>query len=59
MSERRSFEEVRYDEYVVNGSGDICFRYGMWGHCGPECPLYGTRDGCKTDAQEQKEADNG
>lgn len=41
-----TFEQILYDNYVSSGGGDVCFAYGMNGHCGPECPEFGMRDGC-------------
>jgi hypothetical protein len=41
-----TFEQAKYDHYVTSGGGDVCFAYGMSGHCGPECPEFGHRDGC-------------
>lgn len=41
-----TLEERMYDHYVTSGGGDVCFAYGMSGHCGPECPEFGNRDGC-------------
>lgn len=47
-----SIKEMLYDDYVADGSGDVCFAYGMNGKCGPECPEFGFRDGCYAEALE-------
>lgn len=41
-----TIKELLYDHYVTSGGSDICFAYGMNGHCGPECPEFGLRYGC-------------
>lgn len=40
-SERRS-----YDNYILSG-GDSCFRQGMSGGCGFQCPNFGEEENCK------------
>ena len=50
-----TFEQRQYDEYITSGSGDVCFQYGMSGHCGEECPEFGLRDGCRELVAEEDE----
>lgn len=54
-----TFKQRAYDEYVSSGSGDVCFAYGMNGKCGPECPEFGLRDGCREEAENWGEDDDG
>ena len=51
-------KQRQYDNYVSSGSGDICFQYGMSGHCGPGCPEFGQRDGCEAEAEKYREEDD-
>lgn len=57
-----SYKQAMYDNYVLSGSSSVCFTYGMNGHCGPECPDFGMRDGCEEIARqywaEEERAEN-
>lgn len=57
MPERLTHNQIAYDHYVSSGSGDICFAYGMSGNCGPDCPEFGMRDGCRDEAEKWEEED--
>ena len=48
-----------YDRYVSSGSGDVCFTFGMNGKCGPDCPEFGMRDGCRDEATKLEDEDDG
>ena len=48
--------QILYVAYVTEGGSDVCFRFGMAGRCGPDCPEYGKRDGCAGKIDDQEEA---
>lgn len=39
-------EQRSYDAYVTYGGGDECMQNGMWGHCGIECSVFGSKYEC-------------
>jgi len=41
-----TYEEKAYDFYITNGSGDQCFQNGMWGNCGLNCSVFGSKEEC-------------
>lgn len=53
-----TFEQRAYDNYVTSGGSDPCFNAGMSGHCGKNCPAYGSKPECfdgEDDAMEDDE----
>jgi hypothetical protein len=49
-------KQVAYDNWVLDGGSNICFKFGMWGKCGDECPWYKTDkcDGHPPDCDEEE-----
>lgn len=39
-------EHRSYNDYVISGGSDECFRSGMSGKCGVECPIFGEKAEC-------------
>lgn len=42
---------------IFDAYDDACFRYGIAGKCGRECPAYGLRDCC--DGLDEEEEEDG